>query len=51
MLAVGVLRVAVQPALEVKAGNQLCCVVVAEFFLTLREQLAAGMVNTLNLTF
>ena len=51
MLAMGILRVAVQPALEIKTGNQLRGVVPDKFFLSLRKQLAAGLVNALDFIF
>ena len=51
MLAKRVLRIAVQPALEVKAGDQLRGVMIAELLLALREKLAARVVNALNFAF
>ena len=51
MLAVRVLRVAVQPALEVKTRDQLRGVMIAQLLLALREKLAARVVNALNFAF
>lgn len=51
MLAVGGSRVALQPALEVKAGDQLGGIVAAEFLLLLGKELAARQVSPVNFAF
>ena len=51
MLAMRILRVAVQPALEIKPRDQLRGMVMSELVLALGEQLAARMVYPLNFAF
>ena len=47
----GILRVAVQPALEIKTWDKLRGVMTDKLFLSLRKQLATGLVNALDFVF